>query len=183
MFAPAQTVTLDDGSSIELGTVWKDRPLALVLLRHLGCIFCREIVARLREMPDANLLFVAGERTEECAEFRARMESPHRFISDPGRTLYEAFGLTRGGLTQVIHPRVVTNGISALRAGLRQGRPTSDPMQLGGAFVIDRSGCVDWEFRSADISDNPTAEQILGALARAGEREVKFYPFAGIAQR
>ncbi|RYG40036.1 hypothetical protein EON79_23280, partial [bacterium] len=120
---------------------------------------------------------------EECAAFRLRMESPHRIISDPNRVLYEAFGLTRGTLTQILKPKAFGRGLSAMRAGLRQGLPTSDPMQLGGAFVVDREGCVAWEYRSQDQSDNPTAEAILEALARAGEDEVKFYPFAGIAQR
>lgn len=183
MFAPTQTVTLDDGDSLELGTLWAERPLAIVLLRHLGCIFCREIVARMRQYPEANLLFVAVERAEECAAFRARMESPHRIVSDPGRALYEAFGLTRGTLMQILTPRSMGRGLSAMRAGLRQGLPTSDPMQLGGAFVIDRRGCVDWEYRSRDHSDNPSAEAILGALASAAKGEVQSYPFAGIAQR
>ena len=183
MFAPTQTVTLDDGSAIELVSVYSERPLALVFLRHAGCISCREIVSSLKRFPEANVIFVASERAEECAAFRERMASPHRFISDPNRSLYEAFGLGRGGVGQVLHPRVMRRGLEAMKSGVRQGKPSGDPMALGGAFVIDREGVVTWEHRSADISDNPCPQTIVEALARAQEGRVKSYPFAGIAQR
>lgn len=183
MFAPTQTVTLDDGSSVELGTLFAERPLALVFLRHFGCMFCREIVGWMNRHPEANVVFVAGERVEECARFRERTDSSHRFVSDPGRSLFEAFGLGRGRLAQLMNANTVRRGIAAMRQGFYQGVPTSDPMMLGGAFVVDTDGCIAWEYRSRDMADNPSSDEILGALARAEKGEVKFYPFAGIAQR
>ena len=167
VFAPTQAVTLDDGSSVELRDLYCERPLALVFLRHLGCLFCREIVTQLREIPSESLVFVAGERAESCAEFRERAEIPQRFVSDPGRTLYEAFGLERGGLGAFVSPKIIGRGIAAMRAGHRQAIPTSDPRQLGGAFVVDSGGRVVWEHRSEDIADNPLAEDLAKALRRA----------------
>ncbi len=174
-YAPTQAVTLDDGSSIELRDLYASRPLGLVFLRHLGCLFCREIVARLRDVPEENLVFVAGERAEACAEFRVRMVSPQRFVSDPGRSLYEAFQLGRGGLGAFVNPHVVRRGIAALRAGHRQSVPTSNPRQLGGAFVVDTEGRIVWEHRSRDQADNPDASEIQSALREAALAPVAMF--------
>lgn len=166
-FAPTQAVTLDDGSSVELRELYAERPLALVFLRHLACLFCREIVARLEAIPSESLAFVSGERAEACAEFRERYGVRQRVISDPGRVLYQAFGLERGGLGAFVSPRIFQKGIAALRAGHRQGMPSSDPRQLGGVFVVGTDGRVLWEHRAGDQADNPEIADVYRALQRA----------------
>ena len=162
-----QTVTLDDGSAVDLEAMYCERPLALVFLRHIGCAFCREIVGRFREAKRENIVFVAMERAEEVAAFRERAQSPQRFISDPSRTLYEAFEMGRAGFGQIMNLKTLKRGFGAMRAGYFQGIPTADASALGGAFIIARDGMVVWEYRSADISDNPSIEAITGALRGA----------------
>ena len=39
-----------DGERMRLGDVWATQPVVIALLRHFGCIFCKEQVARLREI-------------------------------------------------------------------------------------------------------------------------------------
>ncbi|MER3495373.1 MAG: hypothetical protein C4320_00180 [Armatimonadota bacterium] len=167
MFAPMQVVTLDDGSSVELPSLYRDRPLALIFLRHLGCIFCREVVLSLNAYPEANMAFVALERAELCHQFRLRFESPHPVISDPSRTLYDAFSIGHAKLGQVLNPHTIGRGLMNMRSGLRNGRPSSDSMTLGAVFVINQEGIVVWEHRAKDIADNPSGAMIVEALEAA----------------
>jgi peroxiredoxin len=151
--APYAIVNLDSGESVGLETLYQDRPLALVFMRHYGCVFCREQLASLREFKDENIVLVGMGDQKETAEFRRRMEVPQKMISDPTKTLFQQFGLRRASFGQFVNPRVVKRGISALRAGHREGLPNADPFQLAGVFILNQDGEVLFEHRSSDASD------------------------------
>jgi peroxiredoxin len=119
----------------------------------------------LREHPDLNVVFVAMASPDEAAEFRARVGSPHRFVADPDRKLHGLFGIESAGFAQVLNPRVLLRGVSAMRYGVSQ--PTGDPRSLGGAFVVSRAGEVVWSRRARDVADNASPEEIAAALAAA----------------
>ncbi len=165
MYAPNVVVALDGKEQKDLASFYRERPLVLIFLRHFGCIFCREQVAQLRSHPEWNVLFVTMGTQEEATEFRQSMESPHRFISDPNKRLYEDFGLRRGSFGQMFSPRTFKRGFQATRAGNSVGKPVGDPWQLSGAFLIGTDGRVLGEHRSSDASDNLTTEDISGWLA------------------
>lgn len=172
MRAPRIDVVMDDGRSVPLESLFTERPVALVFLRHFGCIFCREHAAWLAQHPELNVVFVAHGTPEESASFRAEIDSPHPFISDPRRVLFEAFGLRRAGLGQILNLHVLSRGAQAWKNGYRNGRPCSDPLQLGGSFVVDRKGEVTWGKPAADAADNAPPEAIAEALQAAGAREL-----------
>ena len=44
------TVFQPDGTEVRLGAMWSDRVVVLALVRHFGCIFCKEQVSQLREI-------------------------------------------------------------------------------------------------------------------------------------
>ncbi len=169
MKVPLFDVVLSDGSTVPLRSLYEDRPLCLVFLRHLGCIFCREHVAELREAKDLNIAFVSMSAAPEVDRFRKEAGSPHPFISDSARALFEVFGLRRASLGQVFSPKVFGKGARAWSKGVRSSRPPTDPWQLGGTFVIDTDGEVVWERRSEDVADNATVEEIRLALAKAAK--------------
>ena len=40
--AGALTILRPDRSTVRLGAVWAEQPVVLALVRHFGCIFCKE---------------------------------------------------------------------------------------------------------------------------------------------
>ncbi|MBC8066107.1 MAG: AhpC/TSA family protein [Chlorobia bacterium] len=166
MKAPQLRVTLDDGSVEELSNLFQEGPLILVFLRHFGCVFCRYQVGQLRGNPELPIAFVCMEEPKEAVAFKAKMRSPHRFICDPDRRLYEAFGVKRGSTRQMINLRTLGKGLQATLAGFGQGKPTSDPMQLSAAFIVAPGGNVAWSHYAEDASDVVTAKTLTERLER-----------------
>lgn len=169
MKAPDVDVILHDGSSVPLRELYRERPLALLFVRHFGCTFCREQVAQFRDRPDLNLAFVTMGDPASAEAFRRKMRSPHRFVCDPERELYRQFDLRRGRMWQMVNPNVVARGMQATLAGHGMARPIGDPLQLGGTFVVDRGGRVAWEHRNRDAADHPSLGALERALASAAE--------------
>lgn len=153
-------VQLSSGEVVPLASLYAEQPVALVFLRHLGCIFCREHVAQLRRLKDLNIVFVTLGTPEQTEAFRTKMQSPHRFICDPDKTLYRHFEIPRGGLTQMMSPQVFVRAIGATLQGHRNGRSDADPLQLPGVFVIGTDGVVTWQYRSKNASDNAPPDEI-----------------------
>jgi hypothetical protein len=164
-------VLLEDGSACLLSDLFREGPIALVFLRHLGCVFCRYQVAQLRSEKDLPIYFVCMESCDEAAKFKKRMRSPHRFICDPERKLYEAFGVGRGTTGQIFSLKTLAVGVKAAFSGSFQGRPTADPMQLGAAIVLDRGGEIMWSHYAADAADIVSASDLRANLLRFGKEE------------
>src|ERR1044071_4694084 len=131
MRAPEQEVVLSTGESLPLAELYREKPAMLVFVRHLGCGFCKEQVAQLRELEQANVVFVSMGPPEEAAQFKEKMGSPHQFISDPKRELYKAFGLAIGTFSQMLNPNTLIRSLGAMTHGHTHSRPRSDPKQLG----------------------------------------------------
>jgi len=166
MQTPDVSVLLDTGEHICLDQIYREQSVALVFLRHLGCVFCRRHVSMLKRHPELNVQFVCMATPEEAAAFREKQQLERPFLCDSERSLYKLFNLGRAKTAQVIAPKVIMRSIGALRHGI--GRPENDPLQLGGAFVIDTKGEIIWSHRQQDISDLARTEDIAAALQRAG---------------
>ncbi len=101
-------------------------PNLFVFLRHLGCVFCREQVARLREASEADpdfpsvLFFFQGTSTEGRV-FLSRFWPGARAVADRPLRFYGAFGITRGSLRQTLGPAVWSAQRRARAAGFEQG--------------------------------------------------------------
>lgn len=159
---------LDDGSQATLADLHQDHPIALVFLRHFGCVFCKYQVAQLKAAADLPIYFVCMESAAEAAQFRASQGSPHRFISDPERRLYQMFGVKRGSPRQMINLRTIGRGIKATLSGSMQGKPTGDPMQLAAVIILDRGGHTSWSHFAKDASDVVDEKTIREQLDVAG---------------
>lgn len=167
MRAPDVDVDLSTGEVVPLESLYRERRLALVFLRHLGCIFCREHVAQLRRLKDLNIVFVTMAGPQQTDAFRQEMGSPHAFICDPQRRLHQHFAVPRGDLGKALHPQVFIRGIGAVLAHGMQKRPEADPLQMPGVAVIDTDGSVMWQHRAKHMADNPSADQLEQRLADA----------------
>jgi peroxiredoxin len=84
-------------------------------------------------------------------------------LTDPDLQLYRALQ-TRRGLAGVLHPRVILRAIQAFRRGFRQRGIQGDATQLGGLFVIGKTGEVVYAHRSRFAGDYPASSEFLAAL-------------------
>lgn len=165
--APIRNVLLQTGERVPLIEYYETKPFALVFLRHLGCIFCREQVALLRGYPAVNVAFACLANPEEAFTFKTSMDSPQDYFCEPEGDLYRDFGLGNGNVVQLAGPRVILRGAQAtLRGGVNR-RPTANPRMLGGAFVIATSGDVVWSHPAKDAADIVQPEQIVRELDQA----------------
>lgn len=89
-----------------------------------------------------------------------------RFVADPERKVYRAYGLGRTTSERVF-------GFKILRQYAKwklQGKPirkiTDDPMQRGGNFVVNRAARLTLSHTGYDQSERPSPAEILAALAK-----------------
>ncbi|MGJ5819300.1 SelL-related redox protein [Paludibaculum fermentans] len=147
-------ITLDEHSRLT--------PVLLVFLRHTGCMFCREALTDLaRTQPEveaqgARLVLVHMGREAYAANFFSHygLENAQR-ISDPERTLYRAFALSRGSLLDLFGPKVWWRGFQVgilNRHGM--GRPMGDGFQMPGAFLLFHGEIVR-TYRHQSPADRP----------------------------
>ena len=116
----------------------------LLFVRHAGCTFCRENLAELKsKLPElrAKNMRPIVVHMSSWADGQAMMNSigiPEVVhVSDPTSSLYRAYGLERGQLSQLFGPTVWWRGFQAAilkRNGL--GTLDGDGFQLGGTFVL-----------------------------------------------
>lgn len=86
-------------------------------------------------------------------------------IADPEGDVYEAAGMTRGGLAAFIGPRTILRGIRlSLGKGLWPGRPAGDVRRMPGALVLDKEGIRE-AFRPATVSEPVPWDRLIGALS------------------
>jgi peroxiredoxin len=167
MHAPDVQVTLSTGETVPLSSLYQSERMALIFLRHLGCVFCKEHVAQLRSLTDLNIVFVTLGTVEQSEVFRKKMHSPHKFICDPDKTLHGLFNIGKGGMAEFINPHTIVRTIAAMMQGYLNGLPQGDGAQMPGVFVIETDGTVTWEQRARDIADTPRAGEIKAKLRPA----------------
>jgi len=162
-------LTDDAGTTRRLSEFWRDRPAAVVFVRHLGCPFCRQEAALLkRDWPrfdaaGAAVVLVTMSTAEDAAAFRKQFDLPFPVLADPDGHGYDAFAVPRGSLGAVSGPQVWAAGLKAvLQHGV--GTPAGDVYRLSAAFVVDRDGTIRFAQRAANSADLPPHEEMLAAL-------------------
>jgi hypothetical protein len=92
------------------------------------------------------------------------MQLPFPLLSDPERDVYRTYGLYRGRLPHMFTPGTLWAYIKLLAQGRWYHFRKSDLRQLGGDFVVDATGIVRFEYRSAAPHDRPPVDQLIGVL-------------------
>lgn len=163
---PAALEAAQDQHGRSLRQLSEESPTLVVLLRHSGCIFCREAMGDLQRTRKSiesagvrlALVHMGDDSGFEPIAKSYGLDDVAR-ISDPDRRLYRALDLRRGGLTQLFGPRVWIRGLTAMRRGSRVGRLVGDGFQMPGVFLISH-GRVVREYRHATAADRPSYEEI-----------------------
>ena len=148
-------------TSETLAALSEQSPVLLVLLRHEGCVFCRNAmsdIARLRtKIENVGTRIVLGHMgtDQNFTAFANRYGlTGLACVSDPDRKLYKGLGLRRGRLWQMLSPRVFWRGLKSILAGYLPGSVIGDPFQLPGAFLL-HLGQVIKSHTYRDASDRP----------------------------
>ena len=100
-----------------------------------------------------------GTPAEGAAFFEKRWPEA-RAVPDPEKILFDAFGLERGSLAQLVGPRTWAAGFRARRHGV--GLPKGDPRVLAGSFLVKGGQVLD-----SDLATTSASTPDLDRLARA----------------
>lgn len=145
----------------------ESRMLVLIFLRHFGCTFTRQILRGLEETHQraksngAELVLVhmlkSGGETRYLAD-----HSDIARIADPHCELYRAFGLGKGGIRELLGPRVWWLGFLSVYKGCGVGHLAGDGRQMPGAFLFHHGGIVASQ-RAKSASDLPDLPALFDA--------------------
>ena len=108
-------------------------------------------------------LFIHRTSVEDGESFFATRFKTARAISDTGGVLFDAFGLRRGTLTQLLGPRAIWRALGAMLKGHFVGKPTGNETQLSGVFLV-RHREVLWEHRARHAGDQPDLDAAMRTL-------------------
>jgi peroxiredoxin len=158
------------GATVALGSLVRGRPAVLILMRHLGCLPCREhlfdVAARRAELGEARVLCVTFVEPPLLAAYERELAlGGVEFYGDPARALYGALGFERASFARVwLHPAVWWRYGALIARGRRPHPPGQDVYQLGGDAVLDAGGRLRWVHASAGPEDRPAVDELLAAL-------------------
>jgi peroxiredoxin len=170
--APDSGLTLVDGRPVNLSSFWSAAPngALVVFMRHFGCIFCREQAKLLRDAYQqfnergVSIVTVGLGTPEDAEGFASWLKLPYPVLGHPDPEIHAEWGLGKASAVSMVNPGLVTSGFRALKTGSIQGKPTGDPKQLPGMFLVDRTGIVRWARPGQHPGDNPPVEDVLAAI-------------------
>lgn len=138
-------------------------------MAHLG-----EVAANLERFRSANVsvLVVTQAKPNILAMFVRHSPQPFPVVCDPERVAYRAFGLERTSWLSFLNPVTLWQVLSLIVRGGKVRKPYKgeDVLQLGGDFILDRTGKVTYEYRSRTATDRPSVAALLAATATSGYR-------------
>lgn len=153
-----------DSRIVELS---QDKPLLVVFIRHLGCIFCKEMLSKLsksRSLIEAKgvgiVIIHMGPEEDAKRLFESYGLGVVNTILDPHRLLYKEFELEKGTLWEHFSPKVVYKAMIAFFNGSRQTKIQGNPYQLPGAFLVYK-GQVKQSYVSVDAGDIPDFRELV----------------------
>lgn len=160
-----------EGRNLQPGTLrdqWGEGRTLLIFLRHLGCLFSREVVADVRKAAEADpsyppVLYVHLGTPADGEAFFGQHDPEARTVADGPGNLYRAFGIKRGSVGQLFSPKVIACGLRASRKGHGAGRPIGDPWMLPGMFVVEGDQIL-WSHEAKHAADHPDFARIPEAV-------------------
>ncbi|RMF53014.1 MAG: hypothetical protein D6750_01495 [Bacteroidetes bacterium] len=138
----------------------------LQFLRHLGCIYCKGLVTDIRDFlaqwtdRAPFLVFVHPNTLEEGQRFFQVYYPGAAHIADPTLRLYRLFRVRRASLLSEIHPRNLLRGLTLLRRGFTNEKPTADPWILHATFLFHEGNLI-WSYYARRLSDVPTWRRLF----------------------
>lgn len=113
---------------------------------------------------DAALLLVSFTGGYWAEAWQSQMQVPYPLLVDSTRAVYRAYGL-RANLLGGVGLKITAYYLRRFFQTGKLPRVWGDPAQLGGDFIVDRSGIIRYIHRSVDATDRPSVETLLAQLA------------------
>ena len=131
-------------------------------------------------LTDAGLtLALVGQGTrDETAEFVQKLKLPYLVLADDERVAYAAYGLIEAGAREFFRPETGRAYLRSVLSGAGGGKPVGNVRQLGGAFIVDRTGIVRLAHPSAYPGDHATTAALEGAVVAASRDSSMGEPLA-----
>ncbi|MCH2022961.1 MAG: alkyl hydroperoxide reductase [Saprospiraceae bacterium] len=144
----------------DLRTIAEQKNVMLIFLRHFGCAFCREALADFAlikndlDIRKVKLVFIhmADEQTaDEYLDAFGLKGEEH--ISDPDMSLYEYFGLQKGGFRELYGLKVWMRLVRQKNGSLIQAS-LGNVKQMPGIFMLHKGEIVN-SFIHKSAADKP----------------------------
>lgn len=158
-----------DDQSVRLATLWAERPVVLVLLRHFGCLFCKEQAAEMSavgseiEALGAHLVFVGSGSVQYARWFQEDYAPRFAVYSDAELVTYRALE-ARHGLFTSMNPWTWWYSLRAMLHGYFQSGTHGEQTQQGVVCVITPTGEMPYLYASRVAGDHPRPRQVVEAV-------------------
>ena len=117
------------------------------------------------EARGARIVAIGMGIPEMAAHFRKERDVTFPLMVDRNRETYRALEMKRGNLWEVSGPQNWGRFAKGILTGHGVDlRPKQDPLQMGGAVVVDAGGAVRYTFRSGAAAETPEIDDLLEAL-------------------
>ena len=151
------------------------RPVLISFLGPAHCLFCRAHVIRVIQARNeidrlgAGVIFVAHNDPELLtAKMLHDLELPYTLLLDPARTAYARWGLGEAGMRSWLSLGLFwAAATTALKVWLKKESSLGKAPgrnQLGGDFVVDRTGKLVFVNRLKSFHDRAKITDLLAAL-------------------
>jgi hypothetical protein len=107
-----------------------------------------------------SLLFFHQASVEGGRMFFAQRAPGSRAVADPSGTMYDAFGLRRMNVFELLRPSVWWCSLRAMIKGHFVGLPAGDTLRLPGAFLVSE-GRVLWAHRARHAGHLPDLDAVV----------------------
>ena len=112
----------------------------------------------------ARVVAIGMGRPDMAADFKEKQEVPFTLLVDRTKQSYRLMEMARGSWMVVAGPKVWVRAAKSLVTGHGLQKAKQDPLQMGGAVIVDRDGEILFTHQSKDSSDNVPVEEFLAAL-------------------
>lgn len=117
------------------------------------------------EARGARIVAIGMGVPEMAAHFRDERGVTFPLIVDHSKETYRALEMKRGNLWEVSGPQNWGRFAKGILTGHGVDlRPKQDPLQMGGAIVVDAGGEILYTFRASAAKETPDPEELLAAL-------------------
>jgi hypothetical protein len=165
------------GEPVELESLWSNRRVVIVFLRHFGCMFCRQQAASFMGIKDqldhagVALVAIGSGTPQQAQDFAKKFKFEGELYVSQDLSAYKAFYLQRG-FCRTLGPKSLWRGVGTLTKGFHQGLKAGDLWQQGGVFVIGPGNQVFFEHIDSYAGENVNLQEVIAASLSGNKEEV-----------
>ncbi len=172
--APDLLLFDSSGLTVPLARFWSAQPLLIFFMRHFGCAACREHLFQIRnayatmQAHGGAVVTISQHDPDLTVRYAQTYQLPFVTLADPTRQAYQAFGVVEGTYWETSGPHVVAHQLKLSLQGNVMGLPRSlgASKQLGGTFVVDTNGIIQFSYLARPIYHYPAIQTYLELFER-----------------